>query len=181
MTDERPLDLPSPFVAEWVSRLGTPTPPSRRALDVAMGRGRHALLLARAGWHVYGVDLKFDAVREAVRLAACEGLALRAWCGDLTHGALPASGFDLVVVTRYLQRDLFAALADALVPGGVLLYETFTDRQRAMGRGPTSPDHLLKRGELLTLGAGLETLAYAEVAAPEAVARLAARRRHSPS
>jgi len=181
MTDERPPDLPSPFVAEWAAWLGSAMPPSRRALDVAMGRGRHARMLARAGWTAYGTDLKFDAVREAVRLAAREGLALRAWCADLTHGALPASAFGLIVVTRYLRRELFATLADALVPGGVLLYETFTERQRALGWGPTSPDHLLKPGELLTLAAGLEAIDYEEVEVPEAVARLAARRRHSPS
>ena len=42
---------------------------ARRALDVAMGRGRHALALARAGFRVFGVDARFDAVRDAVAAA----------------------------------------------------------------------------------------------------------------
>ena len=61
---------------------------------------------------------------------------------------LPRECFELVIVSRYLQRDLFPALGRSLVPGGVILYETFTEAQRAFGSGPTSPDHLLAAGEL---------------------------------
>ena len=39
------------------------------------------------------------------------------------------------------------------MPGGVVLYETFTTAQRALGTGPTSPDHLLEPGELQALAA----------------------------
>ena len=39
---------------------------SLRALDVAMGRGRHALVLARAGFRTFGVDISLDAVRAAM-------------------------------------------------------------------------------------------------------------------
>ena len=146
-----------------------------------MGRGRHAVVLGRAGCRVFGVDISLDAVRTAVEAAHDEGLALRAWCGDLKEGVLPAGRFSLIVVTRYLQRDLFPALVGALAPGGVLLYETFTDHQRALGRGPTSADHLLKPGELAARCGDLEPIAYEEVEEPDALARLAARRRHSPS
>ena len=149
----------------------------RRALDVAMGRGRHALVLARAGFKTFGVDVKIDAVRDAVAAAAAEGLALSCWCADLTRGVLPIGRFDLIVATRYLQRDLVPSLQAALAPGGVILYETFTVDQRALGRGPTSPDHLLERGELCRLFDGLEILLDEEtLTASEALARLAARR-----
>ena len=40
-----------------------------RALDVAMGRGRHALPLARAGFRTFGVDVQLEAVREAIAAA----------------------------------------------------------------------------------------------------------------
>ena len=82
-----------------------------------------------------------------------------------------------MVVTRYLQRDLFPALREAVVPGGVVLYETFTTAQCVHGRGPTSPDHLLEPGELMRLFDGFDMLAYAETLQPDAVARMAARRR----
>jgi len=141
-----------------------------------MGRGRHALALARAGFTTFGVDIRHDAVRDAMLLAAEEGMALRAWCADLTQAPLPTARFDLIVVTRYLQRDLFPSLRTALAPEGVILYETFTVAQRALGRGPTSPDHLLEPGELRDRFGGFEVLFYEEVAAPDAVARIVARR-----
>jgi SAM-dependent methyltransferase len=169
---------PSSFVAEWIGRLaGRSTFEVRRsALDVAMGRGRHALVLAREGFTTFGVDIRLDAVQEAMRAAAGEGLALRAWCADLTQTPLAQARFDLIVVTRYLQRDLFPSLREAVVPAGAILYETFTVAQRALGRGPTSPDHLLEPGELRDRFEGFEVLFYEEVSEPDAVARIVARR-----
>jgi len=170
-------ELPSAFVAEWILRLSPDGPPVRRALDVAMGRGRHALALARAGFRTFGVDLRLDAVRDAMRSASAAGVPLLGWCADLTRTPLPAGRFDVVVVTRYLQRDLFPALRETVVPGGVVLYETFTAAPREHGRGPTSPNHLLEPGELIRLFDGFEVLAYVEELQSDAVARIAARRR----
>ena len=150
--------------------------PPRRALDLAMGRGRHALVLARNGFRVFGVDVKEDAVRDAMLDAAHENLRVRGWCADLTVYPLPVDTFDLVVITRYLQRHLFASIRRAVKPGGFVLYETFTVAQRTFGTGPTSPDHLLEPGELRREFGAWDVLFYEEVAAPDAVARLAAQR-----
>jgi len=49
--------------------------------------------------------------------------------------------------------------------------------RRALGTGPKSPDHLLEPGELRRRFDGFEVLFYEEVSAPEALARIAARRR----
>lgn len=168
---------PSPLVIQWAPRAAELLPPGARALDIAVGRGRHYEPLARAGFHVFGVDVAFDAVREAAA-ARIEGAApLRGWCADLTATGLPAARFDLVLVARYLQRDLFPAIRDAVVPGGVVIYETFTVRQLRHGRGPVSPRHLLEPGELLSYFSGFEILFYEECAEPEALASLVARRR----
>ena len=168
---------PSPFIVEWIERIARARRGDRRALDVAMGRGRHAVALARAGFSTCGVDIKLEAVREAVAAGAGEGVRVRGWCADLTRHPLPRGRFDLVVVSRYLQRDLFAPLEGALAPGGVVIYETFTTHQRALGRPPSSADHLLEPGELRHRFEGLELLYYEEVLAPDAVARLVARSR----
>lgn len=168
---------------EWIARVpgdnidNVANADNARALDLAMGRGRHALPLARAGYRTFGVDVKFDAVREAVRTAQDAGTSIRGWCADLTQHPLPVARFELVVVTRYLQRDLFPAIRDALVPGGSVLYETFTIHQRTLGVGPTSPDHLLEPGELRSYFEDFEIVFYEEVLSPEAVARLVARKR----
>jgi SAM-dependent methyltransferase len=168
---------PSPFIVEWIGRIACERGGDRRALDVAMGRGRHALTLARAGFRTFGVDVKLDAVREAIADARGEGVRVHGWCADLTQHPLPRDRFDLVLVSRYLQRDLFPDLRAALAPGGVVIYETFTTHQRELGRPPTSADHLLEPGELRRRFDGFDVLFYEEVRAPDAVARLAARSR----
>lgn len=180
MTDADRPDPPSGFVEAWVGRLAA-AHAGRRALDVATGRGRHAAILARAGYRTFAIDRAFGVLSETRRRLAAHGLHLSAWCGDLTMGPLPPGAFDLIVVTRYLQRDLCPAIADALAPGGTLLYETFIEAQRQLGRGPTSPEHLLASGELRDRFAQLECVFYEEAGAPEAVARLVARASSSRS
>jgi tellurite methyltransferase len=169
--------LPSPFAATWIAMLAVPSKRPQKALDVAMGRGRHALLLARHGFETFGVDVDFEAVNDAMQAATREGLRIHGWCADLTVSRLPEHVFDIVVVTRYLQRDLFPSLKASLRMGGCVLYETFITAQRELGTGPRSPDHLLRPSELLTVFDGWDVMFYEEVDRPEAVARLVAQRR----
>jgi tellurite methyltransferase len=183
MTEPHHSDPPSRFVEEWIARLITHVAAPRRALDVAMGRGRHALLLAAAGFKTFGVDHNYEAIADASARGHQQQLALRAWCADLTLSTLPARRFELIVVARYLQRDLMPSLKQAIVPGGFLLYETFTELQKGRGRGPQSPDHLLKPGELRSRFEDFDEIFYEELTDPadDALARLVARRRSSPS
>ena len=167
-------DPPSPFIVEWAAALKDRIPVRRRALDLAMGRGRHACALALLGYRVFGVDLDGEALGEARRRSAVCGATVRAWRADLTVYPLPRERFELLVVVRYLQRDLFPMLRAALVTGGALLYETFTEAQRSLGRGPKSPDHLLRSGELASHLRGFDILFEQEVMERDALARVVA-------
>jgi hypothetical protein len=73
------------------------------------------------------------------------------------------------VVTNYLHRPLLPLLAEALSPGGVLIYETFGQGNARFGK-PSNPDFLLQPGELLAFADtfGLTVLAYrcGEVSTP---------------
>jgi tellurite methyltransferase len=177
MTDSRAANPPSPFIDGWVRRLAGSRRDGARAMDVACGRGRHALLLARCGYRTVGLDWQLAALSTLQAEARAEALPLSLACADLTQMPLPASAFDVVVVTRYLDRGLFGALQRALRPGGVLLYETFTEHQLRHGRGPTSRAYLLSPGELRFAVRGMDVLDDEEVMEPDAVARIAARRR----
>jgi SAM-dependent methyltransferase len=169
------MDAPSPFVmsaaADVAHRL-----PGGRALDVAMGSGRHTVPLAELGFRTFGVDRDMVRVRAARRRAGAEGLEVLVWAADLSDFPLPESWFDLIVCTRFLDRALFPALARALRGNGTLVYETFTSRQWKHARGPRSPEHLLKPGELARAFPTLTQRHYEEVESPEAVARLIATR-----
>src|SRR5882724_11382587 len=91
---------PSPFIVEWLERIarerGSSTGADVRALDVAMGRGRHALPLARAGFRTFGIDVNLEAVRAAIAEGRREGVRIEGWCADLTSHPLPRARFDLV-------------------------------------------------------------------------------------
>lgn len=84
--------------------------------------------------------------------------------------------FGAVIVTNYLWRPLLTTLVDALVPGGVLLYETFSAGQETIGK-PSNPNFLLRPGELLEVCASLCVVAYENVylvSPPRFVQRVAA-------
>jgi SAM-dependent methyltransferase len=149
--------------ASWLVQHAGLLPHEGRALDIACGRGRHALWLADHGLTTLAVDRDPVAIRE-LNDAAREGrLPLRAEVSDLEgrETSFHGSTFDVIVAFHYLHRPLFPALIEALAPGGLLVYETFTRAQAARGK-PTNPDFLLKPGELLELVRPLEVLASRE-------------------
>lgn len=147
------FDQPSAWVARWARLI----PAGGRVLDLAAGSGRHTRLLAGAGYAVEAVD------REAALLSAVSGLPrVHVRAADLETGPWPYTGeqFAGIVVTNYLHRPLFSLLAEALAPGGVLIYETFMLGNERYGR-PGNPDFLLQPGELLRAFSGpLQIVAY---------------------
>jgi SAM-dependent methyltransferase len=140
-----PSEAPSSWLLENLDLL----PPGARTLDVACGRGRHALLLASAGFPVEAVDRDAGLIDSLRAMAERFELPLRAEVRDLEAGIaeLGSEAYELVLVFHYLHRPLFPALVRALAPGGLLLYETFTVEQARRGK-PTNPDFLLEPGEL---------------------------------
>ena len=177
--DESPLFGPSPWLVDNADLL----PQGGRALDVACGAGRHALLLAAAGFEVTAIDRDADVIDRLGQQAERLGLQIETEVIDLERddegAAAPADSraaaasaapppevlapdtYDLVIVTRYLHRPLFPHLIRSLAPGGTLIYETFLEQQAERGH-PKNPAFLLKPGELSTLVAPLSILRQRE-------------------
>lgn len=124
----------------------------RSVLDVASGRGRHALLLASRGWRVHAVDRDRSALAALDERARQSGISLTTECLDLEAGTvdLGVGNYGAVFVFNYLYRPLVPALIRAMAPGGVLIYETFTKGQQERGH-PRNPAFLLEEGELARL------------------------------
>lgn len=150
-------------LAGWLLENADLLTPGMRVADVAAGRGRHALLLAAAGFAVTAIDRDAAAMARVADLAARCGWPIATAVRDLERAGvdLGESVFDAIVVTHYLHRPLMPAIVRALAPGGVLLYETFTAAQAARGK-PTNPAFLLESGELPRLVAPLEVLRQRE-------------------
>jgi SAM-dependent methyltransferase len=138
----------------WVQRWSHLVPAGAGVLDVACGFGRHMRWFAARGHPVTGVDRSPDAV------AAVQPLG-EAVCADIENGPWPFAGrtFGAVVVTNYLWRPLLGTLVQSVLPGGVLIYETFAAGNETVGK-PSRPDFLLQPGELLTACAGMRVVAY---------------------
>ena len=143
------MDFPTPPPriaappSDWVVRWTPLLPPAAQVLDVACGHGRHVHWLQAAGHLLTAVD------RDAALLAPLAGLA-HTVVADLEGAPWPLAGrqFHAVVVTNYLWRPLFPALRAAVMPGGLLIYETFAQAHAALGR-PRRPEFLLRPGELI--------------------------------
>jgi len=134
------------------------------ALDLACGRGGNALLLARHGLQTEAWDIAEAALSQLQQQAADEGLTLRTRPIDLDSEPLPQAAFEVICVSGFLKRPLCPAISAALKPGGVLFYQTFTQRRASDVSGPSNPEFLLAPGELRQLFDDLELLVYREEA-----------------
>jgi SAM-dependent methyltransferase len=151
-------------------------------LDLACGRGRNARAVLEAGAPLVALDRDRDRLR-ILRASVRPGQRALAVQADLETGhGIPTSdaAFGVVLVFRYLHRPLAREIERVLRPGGWLVYETFTRRQRELGHGPRRDAFLLEPGELPQLFPGLRCERFEEIVTPgerpAAVARLLARK-----
>ena len=175
-TGGRSIAVPDEFLAEAYPFL--PVPGMAPVADIACGGGRHALELARWGFRVHAIDYSVEALRLSSERAAKAGLELETHCVDLEEPGvdLGEARFDVVVVFNYLHRPLIPNLTRSLRPSGVVVYKTYTRKQRQFGTGPRSLDHLLGENELPALFSGYRHLLYRETCEFEATAALVAQR-----
>jgi SAM-dependent methyltransferase len=124
-------------------------------LDLAAGSGRHTRLLLDSGFAVCAVDRDISALLPL----AGSGCEVRQIDFETVAPWALGTGYDAIVVTNYLHRPLLPAIAQALAPGGVLIYETFARGNERFGR-PHNPDFLLRPGELLDAFAMLTVVAF---------------------
>ena len=145
---------PSPLISRYMReiKLAGEAGPS---LDLACGRGRNGLYLVKNK-----VAAVFADINEAALAAVDNTLSNReyrqykglatSWPVDFERADADPFGerkFGGIMVFRYLHRPLMEHIKQAVVPGGIVIYETFTVEQVRFGR-PTNPDFLLRHNEL---------------------------------
>lgn len=154
---DAPLDVPTPAM---VLRDNLHLLPAQgQALDLACGRGGNALLLAQQGLQVDAWDLSPVAITQLQASVSQRQLAIVAAVRDVMTQPPPTMGYDVIIVSYFLERSLAPALMAALRPGGLLFYQTFGP-ERIDDRGPRNPAYRLEAGELLRLFAGLMPCLY---------------------
>lgn len=131
------------------------------ALDAACGRGGNAVVLARHGLDTQAWDIS-SAALQLVKQAAIEAkVHIKTRERDISLQPPDPGSFDVICISRFLDRNLAKPLSAALKPGGLIFYQTFT-RDKVDTTGPGNPDYLLMTNELLQMFADLVIVYYHE-------------------
>ena len=147
----------SPLLPEYLSQLALAADKGP-ILDLACGGGRNGLYLIEHNIPVVFGDINPEALAQVQQALTGEQVSAGAhlatlWPVDFERyqeRQLNDRMFGGIVVYRYLHRPLFGSIKQAVYPGGIVIYETFTVDQPQFGR-PGNPDFLLEHGELQTV------------------------------
>jgi len=136
-------------------------PETGKALDLACGRGANAMLLARHGLETHAWDISSEAIRLLETSSRQSDIQVHCAQRDVVAEPPAAESYDVIVVSRFLERKLIPHLITALRPQGLIYYQTFT-REPVDDTGPSNPDYRLDANELLIMFSRLRILLYRE-------------------
>jgi len=126
--------------------------PGQKALSIADGEGRNGVFLAEQGLDVLAMDFSPTAVAKSQALARQRGVTIRTEQADLDTWRWPAGAIDVVVAIFFqfcappLRTRVFDSIKRALKPGGLLLMEGYTPKQRQYKTGgPSEVENLYTR------------------------------------
>ena len=145
------------FVLKQHSRL---LPFHGQALELACGLGGNARFLAQCGLKTHAWDISDNALTVLNNFASLNQLAITPLITDLEQMILPYNQFDVIVVSRYLDRSQFKAIEDALKPKGLLYYQTYL--APVQENAPQNPDFYVQSNEFNQAWSNLKTLVYGE-------------------
>ena len=147
---------PVTLVSDWLPEIRV-----GRALDVACGAGRNAILLAQTGFDVDAIDISHEGLKRARQTAEEQGLSINWIEHDLDEPYPFEPIYDLIVVMWYVDLGLVSRLCECLNPGGYLLcQEHLVTEQETIG--PIGTNFRVAPGALREAVSGLEVLLYEE-------------------
>jgi SAM-dependent methyltransferase len=154
---------------EYLRSQASLLPARGSALCVADGEGRNSVWLAGRGLAVQAFDIAEAGVAKARRLAAEAGVAVDFAVADCDTWAWAPASHDVVVAIFIqfadppLRERLFANMARALKPGGVLILQGYTPKQLEYKTGgPGQLSHLYTAELIREAFEGLQTLELVE-------------------
>ncbi len=147
---------PVTLVADWLPRI-----PVGRALDIACGAGRNAILLAQTGYQVDAIDISAEGLNQARQIAESQDLDINWIEHDLDEHYPFDKDYDLIIIMWYVDLALITQLCGCLAPGGYLICEEhlITDQEVI---GPASLSYRVAPGDLRAAVSGVDVLFYEE-------------------
>ena len=125
-------------------------PTQGTALDLACGRGANAICLAENGLSVSAWDISASALEHLSNQALKKHLKIEFESRDITEHPPEKNSFDVIAVSNFLERELIGDIRNAIKPDGLIFYQTFII-DKVSNVGPSNPDYLLEKNELLNL------------------------------
>jgi 2-polyprenyl-3-methyl-5-hydroxy-6-metoxy-1,4-benzoquinol methylase len=131
---------PEPFVVEMAELLQAAG--VKRVLDLGFGVGRHAILLAKAGFEVEGIDASSNGRDFANQWAEAEGVTLNLTVGDMAKLPYADGEFDAILTwnviyhgTMDVIQQTINELARCIKPQGYLICSLISTRHYMFGQG----------------------------------------------
>jgi SAM-dependent methyltransferase len=151
--DRAAWSLAEPEVREAAASL-LPARGVRRVLDLGTGVGRHALLLARAGFEVWACDAAPSGLAVCRERAEAEALRVRLDRASMTELPYRDGAFDYVLAFNVIHhgapavvRRTVAEVHRVLAPGGLFQGTMLSKRNAGYGVGEeVAPDTYLNSG-----------------------------------
>lgn len=114
----------------------------RKILDLGFGLGRHAILFAREGFKVYGIDTSPEGLKCAREWSQKEDFSLHLELGEMSHLSFDHDLFDLILAwnvlyhgTRDSIRRTFGEVRRCLRANGYLVCTLISQRHSKCGWG----------------------------------------------
>jgi tellurite methyltransferase len=131
---------PHPLVVSLLPRFkkeGT-----EKVLDLGFGLGRHALLLAKEGFDVYGIDTSPAGLKYAIEWSERETVTLKLTIGEMGHLPFDSGYFDLILAWNVIYhgtadyiRQTISEIRRCLRLKGYLLCTLISTQNNNYGRG----------------------------------------------
>lgn len=131
---------PEPFVVAALSDFQAAG--VKRLLDLGFGVGRHALLMARAGFQVVGIEASANGLAYTQEMATLEDLDLELTTGDMTKLPYATGEFDAILTwnviyhgTMEVIEQTLREITRCLKPEGLLLCSLISSQHFMAGQG----------------------------------------------
>lgn len=158
-------DISTATAAQVLTNNAFLLPKKGKALDLACGRAGNAIFLAKKGFDVDAIDISTVVLEQVQHYANQQNLSIHCIEQDIEADGLESreyKKYDVIVVSYFLNRQLFPQIIKALKPNGLLFYQTWSQENVDDAKGPKNPAFRLTAGELLRCCSELQILYYSE-------------------